>query len=504
MGQTKCAGASAEMSAPSRRRGIVGSSWGYFTTQAVIMLAGFVSMPVLTRLLSKEEYGLLNLVWASVNILALIGRLGFPQAMTRFFVERQQQGARHLSDFCGAMLGGAFAVSALVGIITALSVGWIAGRAQPQYARCLQLACLVVVTRVVLSVIYQTYRAQERVFAFNLVQVFSRFGTLALAMAFLFLVRATAYEVILATLIGESVVLVASLADLIGRGIVAWPTRAASWPAIALATAYGLPLVLATSSSFILEYGDRFMIQRFLGLDAVANYAVPYDLVQNVAAAVFSSVNLAVVPIVLRVWTEEGSEAATRLLSQLATYLLALAIPLAALLLMLNENLILLLASGKYSGSAGLTPYLLPGVFMGELNFLFAVPLMIEKDTRALAVITLLAGALNLLLNLVLLPRWGLPGAGVATTVSYAALTGATWLWSRPVSPLRLRLRYAVIAKSAIATGIMVAALASRGPVSSHLAMDLAVRGAFGVMIVAVCMWIFDADTRSLIWLRIR
>jgi O-antigen/teichoic acid export membrane protein len=502
MGEREHAGASGEMSASSPRRGIIASSGGYFASEAMLMLAKFFSMPVLTRLLSREEYGLLNLVWASVGILALVGRLGFPQAMIRFFVERRQQGARHLSEFFATMLGGAFAASALVGIVTALSVGWIAGQAQQQYARCLQLACLVVVTRVVLSVVYQAYRAQERVFAFNVTQVVSRFGSLSLAMVFVLLGRGKAYEIIIATLIVESVVLATSLSDLVSRGMITRPTLSVSWPAVVLATSYGLPLVLANSSTFILEYGDRFMIERLLGLGAVANYSVPYDLVQNVAAAVFTSVNMAVVPIVLRVWADEGSEAGARLLSQLATYLVALAIPLAALMLMLNGNLILLLASGKYAGSAVLTPYLLPGVFMGELNFLFVVPLMIDKDTRVLAVITLVAGVLNLLLNLLFLPRWGLPGAGVATTVSYAVLIGATWLRSRPVAPLRLR--YAVIAKSVIATGVMVAALATRGPVSSQVMMDLAVRGAVGTMIVAACMWIFDADTRSLIWLRIR
>lgn len=492
-GESDTAAASAGRSIPSRRGGVVVASSGYFISQALIMLAGFVSMPVMTRLLSRAEYGLLNLVLASVSILALFGRLGFPQAITRFFPERRREGAGQLSNFCGTMLGGSFAASALVGLIVALSVEWTG--VEPHYARCLQLACLVVVTRVLLSVIYQVYRAQERIFAFSAAQIVSRFGTLALTIALLLLGHGTASEVIIATVIGEAVVAAACLLDLVARGVVSWPKF--SWPAITGATAYGLPLVLASSASFVLDYGDRFLIERFLGLDAVANYAVPYDLVQNVASAVFGPVNLAVLPIVLRLWSDQGSEVATRRVSKIASYLVALAIPLAAMVLIMNRDLIVLLASAKYSSSATLTPYLLPGVFIGELNFLFVLGLMINNDTMILAVFTVLAGVLNLCLNLLLLARWGLPGAAAATTASYAVLMAVTWLRSRPV--LHLRLRYGLVAKSMLATGIMVAAIAMLGPVFPQLVLSLAIRGAVGAAIVVLCMWILDPETRSLI-----
>jgi O-antigen/teichoic acid export membrane protein len=490
------------MTGTTQRRKVLSASGGYFVSQGLVMLSAFISMPIMTRLLSKQEYGLLNLVLASVGILALLGRLGFPQATVRFYAERAKEGPAQLREFCNSMLGGALAASVVVGLASALFVTEIAPNPEHRYAQCVRVAALVVVVRVVLSVVYQILRAQERVVAYSGTQILARFSTLVVAVPVLLFYNGQAYEVILATFIGEAIAALACVVDLIRRGVLSWPALSRS--AISLSVSYGLPLVAASSASLILDYGDRFVIERVLNLDAVATYAVPYDLTQNVATAVFGPVSLAVVPILLRLWAQEGPEATIRLLSQIASYLIALAIPFAVLVLLMNQDLIVLLASSKYANSAALTPYLLPGVFAGELNFLFVLGLMVEKSTVTLALMTVAASVLNVGLNLLFVPRWGLPGAAIATTISYGLLVGGTYLKSRSVLPLRLQ--YGLIAKSVLATAIMAILVRALEPVSvsSPLVMSIAVRGVVGASVIAICLWVLDPQTRALIGLRAR
>lgn len=483
------------MSAAPARKGVVASSAGYFIAQTLVMLGGFVSMPILTRLLSKEEYGVLNLVFASIAILLIIGQLGFPQATVRFYTEERR--ARRLRNFCSNMLGGAFASGALVAIIAAVAIGWRTG--EVEYLRCMQLAGLVVVIRATLSVVLQLFRSEERVFAYSAAQVIGRYATLGLIGAFLLLHEGRAREVILATVIGEGVVLAVCVAELAARGNIGWPKI--SWPTIAAATTYGVPLAIGGSASFILDYGDRFLIQRFLGFDAVASYAVPYDLTQNLAAAVFAPIRLAAIPMIFRMWTSDGPEETSRFVSQLLTYMVALSIPLAVLFALMNHDIILLLASAKYSGSAALTPYILPGIFIGEMNFLIGAGLTIPKNTTVLALIILSGGLLNVLLNLLFIPLLGLVGAAVATTVSYTAVMAATFWKAQPV--LRLRLRFAVIGKAIVATAVMVTLVRGLGPFSAERAVDVAARGILGAGVAAACMVILDRDIRERAWVRV-
>ena len=62
-------------------------SFYYFAGQCLVLLAGFISMPIMTRLLSKEEYGLLNLVFLTTTLLGTIAHLGFAPAIARFYAE---------------------------------------------------------------------------------------------------------------------------------------------------------------------------------------------------------------------------------------------------------------------------------------------------------------------------------------------------------------------------------------------------------------------------------
>jgi len=475
--------------------GTLASSGVYFACDVSLMLAGIVSMPFMTRLLSRDEYGLVNMVFASIAICGVFGQLGFSQATTRFYAERDKQGPGSLHEFCGNMLGGTLISSVVVALLAVLGATSIA-RGQWSYAKCLQLGSLIIVTRAVANVVYQIYRAQERVLAYAVGQIIARYGTLALTIMLLLLYRSSAYEVILATVIGEAVVVIGCITELAGRDVIRRPKF--SWPTLKTATAYGMPLALAGSASFILDYGDRFLIERFMGLDAVAMYAVPYDLADKLTAGPFSSVRLAAIPIIFRLWAYQGEEATSQFASRIFSYLIAIALPLGTLVVIMQREIVVFLASAKYSDSASLIPYLLPGVLMGQLNFIIALGLTIQKKTMVLAFITLLSGLTNIGLNLVLLPKWGLMGAAVATTVAYTVLLVSTYVKSRRALPLHID--YPVVGKAVLATGLMAALLIGVGPVTSELFTDLAMRGMLGVGVALGCMLVLDREIRVRAW----
>jgi O-antigen/teichoic acid export membrane protein len=460
------------------------------------MVAGFVSLPILTRTLTKSDYGLLSLTFATLGILVLLGRLGFGEATTRFYYERSRQGGKQLREFCASMLSGSFASGLAVALVTLAALRWVSPAAET--ARCLRVACAVIVTRSVLGVIYQIYRGQERAVAFSIAQIATRYVPLALAIAILLVSGLSAYAVIVATAVGEALVAVVCLIEFAARGLLGRPSLS-RWHLNA-AFSYGAPLALGNSSTFFLDYGDRFLIERFLGLSAVAAYTVPYDLVSTLAAGVFGSIKLALLPLIFRLWESEGRAATSEFVSQVFTYSVALAIPAGVLFLAITPDLIVFLTSAKYGDSAPLMAYLLPGVFMGEMNFMFAAALMIAGGTTALAVLSVASGVVNVILNVILLPRWGLMGAACATTLSYGLLMYATYRMSRSV--LDLQIKPWVLAESLLTTALMLGVLGALGRVSSQPALNLIVHGGAGAIVVALCLSLLDREIRQRTWSR--
>ncbi len=482
----------------SGMRSAATASGVYFGAQALLIGASLISMPILTRLLSKAEYGLVSLIFGTVTILAVVGGMGLGEATVRFHGERRKQGPKALRAVCDAMVGGSLVFGLTTAAATVLVATWLMDTLPPSYARCVGLGSLLVLIRIVSGVLYQIYRAEERAVAYAAILVASRYATLACAIALLLFSERTAFAVLAATVLVEAVAVAVRFVDLASRGVISRPRMPRS--IVTSAIAYGAPLAVAGAAHLFLSYGDRLVIERLLGLDAVATYSVPYDIAERLCDALLAPAQLAVVPIVFRLWAEEGNRATAQFVSQILTYMIAILIPVAALYLVFSREIIVLLASSKYEESAALTPYLLPGVLLGSLNFIVVVGHTIQKTTARLALNVSAVAVLNVVLNLLLIPPLHLVGAALATTIAYAALVVANYRQSRSVVALRIDGR--VIRNALLAAVVMLALVCGVGPVSSRSLVDLPVRATAGVVAAALSFWLLDGNVRQWTWSR--
>lgn len=120
---------------------------------------------------------------------------------------------------------------------------------------------------------------------------------------------------------------------------------------------------------------------------------------------------------------------------------------------------------------------------------------MIHKRATKIAVATLYASILNIALNVVLLPRIGLVGAAIATTVSYAGIVVFLAYQSLRVLPYKLELvsfvRYAI-------TGGAVAWLVTQLPVETPL-LSAVVKGSLILVLYAGILFAIDRRVRQLL-----
>jgi O-antigen/teichoic acid export membrane protein len=345
--------------------------------------------------------------------------------------------------------------------------------------------------RAVSTVVFEIQRAQERALAYALSQLGIRYGTTIVAVAAMLVWARTAVAVIAAGLLVEVAVLGWRLAELRRHGLIARPRLS---PVVRAALSYGLPLALAGSARYVLDYGDRLLIERMLGLEAVAIYSVPYDLAHRLGDALMLPVQLAAVPLLFRLWVEKGPEAASRMASQVLTYVIALSAPVVVLYLLYNQAVIVLLASTTYTASAALTPYLLPGILLERLSFVVVVGLTVQKRTVPLALILCAVALLNLILNLLLIPVWHLTGAAIATTTAYAAMFTAQYWMSR--ASIRLRVDGMVVAKAAAATAAAVALLSVTDRIRASDVTEVASSVVAGGAVAFAVFAVLDARLR--------
>ncbi len=193
-------------------------------------------------------------------------------------------------------------------------------------------------------------------------------------------------------------------------------------------TSFTLPLFAVAAGMTSLSLTDRLVIAVFLPAQEVGVYALGYSIVEQSLILVISVILAAYFPRVLAVYESEGPLAA-RLVSAHLFYLLLRATLGLGLVLVLFRRQIVRTVGGDGFSHAQLS-FIVPvtvGVILLGLSQCAAAAFHQRRESRQWAAIVLGATAMNFIAAVVLVPVFGLIGAGVATVVGYATLAFASF-----------------------------------------------------------------------------
>lgn len=399
---------------------ITRGGWFGIATLAQV-LAAVAVLPLVTRLLGPAEFGLIVPSLVILQILTVLVGFGLPASVTREVFDGGTTAAREVTT-----LGLALALITVAGLAatTTLWTPWVTGSAS---ATGTTIATLAAAPAAAAQLQMAFLRAAEDTRGFVTVSVTNSLGVQLLGLAAVAAFQPTADTYMMGLLGGHIAALAVSLVWV--RPAPRFPSRTLSRRSFGLA----LPTVPHLLSFMVLVGADRVIVERLQGPSSAARYHIAY-LVGALAISSVSAVNNGWSPLVYgaddsRRWAVH--RAITRLVWTVAA---ASAIVLGAL----APILLRLVAPGEYSPAA-LTPVTATiGATVAPyvLYLTAAVILFQERKSGVLALATPVVAALNVALNLWLVPRVGLMGAALATLVSYLLLAGATLARARAVQPL--------------------------------------------------------------------
>jgi O-antigen/teichoic acid export membrane protein len=149
----------------------------------------------------------------------------------------------------------------------------------------------------------------------------------------------------------------------------------------------------------------------------------------------------------------------------------------------------ILIGPGLRGPALAILPLVSCGALLAGLNNgYFLLPFTLAKRTRRLIVAMSVPAAINIGLNLVLIPAFGLVGAAGAYAASFAVGIGVSWLLSGAIGRLPLPgLELVKIACAAVLMALEVRMLPSLG-----LVADLVFRPLVGVAVYAALAWLLD------------
>jgi len=185
--------------------------------------------------------------------------------------------------------------------------------------------------------------------------------------------------------------------------------------------AYAMPLIPVGLCQLALHFVDRRLLLDMVGQGPTGVYGHGYKIGFLVTAMMLGPF--------IQIWHPwifgvTDSEERARLVGKVSTYaVLAIAAASLGVIAVGRQAAILLASDEGFWVAYEIIPYVASGYVFWALYHVSQLPLLIAKRTGRLFSINFVAVIINVGLNLLLIPRMGIVGAGIATLTTFATLS---------------------------------------------------------------------------------
>ena len=425
----------------SNQKALKSGAW-YIVANFLTAASSFLTTPVFTRLLTREQYGMYNNFTSWQSILAILCTFNVSASL----ISARYDYEDHLDQYIFSAIGMSAASVLIWTVFLNLFPGW------SQNLFSLSMTYLnLMMAHILFMKVFEMFQAQQRYFFKYKLQV-----ALSVLSTFLSL--------------GLSLILVTNMEDkLSGRiigsvlpsivigffiFIVFWVKgkriRFGYWK---YTLKICLPYIPHLLSMTVLNSTDRIMITKICGAADNALYSLAYTC-GSIITILLTSINTAFSP-----WLAERiHEDDTKSVRSFSKYYIISFVCIAIGVMLVAPEVLYILGGKEYLAAI----YVMPPVAMGCIcQFLYTMMVNIEqikRKTVGMALASMAAAVLNYVLNLLLIPRFGYIAAAYTTLAGFLLLL-ALHMWI--VYQLRMSSVYSyrfiigtVIAAFAITLGI--------------------------------------------------
>lgn len=454
--------------------------------EVAVKLFSLVTLPIYTRIFEPAEYGALSIILTLAGFLMAIVILGGDSAYARFFFAARTFEERQLitSTWIGFLAMWSVAVVLVLLPFSPQIADWaLSGDVRAALIAVPLLSVpIVLVNRMCAQVLRNEFRATALT-GLN----FASIGlTVGIGLFVAVVLKMGVLGILIGSLCGEALMLPVRI--WFARGMLrASFSRRVLGPLLA----FGIPLVPISLAYWVFQVSDRIFLAQLSTLQQVGLYSVAASLVGLTSIAI-SALGQAWSPHAVRVYEEEP-DYAPKLFGRMMTYVLAGFGFLCVGITVFAPELLAVLTGAAFSGAAVAVGPLAIGMVAYASTQITAGGISLRMRTKYLAIHSWLAALLNVGLNLVLIPRFGMLGAAWASMIAYTFLTLAYLVTSQRLWAVTYETR-----RSLIIVAVTIALTVAGGLLPSlPLAQAIAVKGAYCLLFPAALFGLRAFDQRE-------
>jgi O-antigen/teichoic acid export membrane protein len=385
-------------------------------------------LPLFTEFLSKSDYGIIGMVVTVTTFLDVFVTLGFDVAFTRFYFDDKDprnRGKIITHVFFVDFFYPAILLGTLIAFMPQISEAVMGA---PGYTIYFDIGVATLFFTNLSDLPYTLLRLEHRPWTFTGFTLARVLIQVPMAVVFLAVFNLGPEGYLGANLLTAVILNIAALPIYVPKLRWLW-----DWELMKSMLAFAIPAMFTAISFFFLKLSDRFFLLHYQGKAEVGLYTVANSLAQP----------LYIVGMAFRMaWPQwhyaklNEPELHKRMVARSSTYFMAFNAILVVLVGMYLPTVVhVLLDEGFWS--IGPTTFVLTlSVALYNLYFIFWIGCNVAKKNRLVPVITLIASGVNVSLNFVLVPVYGMWAAAWTTVIGFGILAVLVFFISNKWYPI--------------------------------------------------------------------
>lgn len=379
----------------------------------ISMVIGFLTTPIITRIVSPTEYGQFSIFTMYSNMALMVLYLGLDQSLVRFFYQKEtDQYRRELLFKCLKYP----VIATVLAVIVVLLLS-AAGIFEFELGKsALILVCVYTFIQIIYRFSLLLVRLQYKSKLYSLLGIIQKTVYVVLALLFVYVgFFSDTMSLAVATFLSALVCMVISI--IAERRL--WNPRLLEKNECTITQGelirYAYPYVFSMGVTTLFQYIDKISLNYYCSYEEVGIYSSTMTLV-NVFSIIQTTFNTLWAPMAVEHYTKKKDDVS---FYQKGNQIITVIMFFIGFTLILCKDVFSVLLGAKYREAAYILPFLIFNPIMYTISETTVNGLVFKKKSNMQVVVSLGACIVNLIGNTMLVPKFGSQGAAISTGLSY-------------------------------------------------------------------------------------
>jgi O-antigen/teichoic acid export membrane protein len=411
---------------------------GIYTVGVILSrAASFLMLPIYTRYLTPENYGVLELLELTVDVVSIVVGVGILNGFSKFYYDcTTEDEQKTLVSTIFLLVGSCYFLGSFLGATASDSLSNILFGSD-QYSRLVLISFANLFFMILFHINAYYLRTQQKSKTFVVITSLDLVLKISLNLLFVVVFGMGVLGVLVSTLI--SFALISTFMTIHTFSRIGF--RFSRDVAFRLMR-FGAPFILSGLAAFINTYADRYFLKHYGDLASVGLYSLGYKF----------GFLLMVFPVkpLMNIWLVQRFELIRKdgyedVFNRVLTWFCVITLSVALFVAMIVRDVLRIMSAPPFWSAWSIVPVILLAYFFQACTDFFNFGIYQSEKTRHVAYGTVAAAATTVVMAFLLIPRFGGQGAAWATLIAFAVRMVYFYVASQKLFPVRYELRKPLI-----------------------------------------------------------